>query len=343
MKAKKIIVLVLSIVVPIFITVMVALYSYGIVGSWQTNETKFIDSLFDDANNSQESIETYVKFNSERYKNNYQNVSLYKDYRVSNEKVESDLPYCDLGTLKFQAYTLISQKTHFKAYYNSFIFFDVDNSETFLKNIAVIFVEETSEDSVENLNLAIQKYTKEVEMGTIKNSIYLPNQELLSKNMLWEHGDPLPDIGGTAKVVDGYASTPYIAMTKAGYTYYTDDSERVKLVSDLDYCNFAIIALNDEKEPTSMEVLGTGQIKGLEYDAEDYLEANPDANEGYGLVSIPALNKAGYFKFVFPTVLWQTAVAAAVTGVLGFLFYRSWLSDQKKEKEKRENPNKKKE
>lgn len=336
MKIKKIIVLAISIIIPLFITVMVALYSYGIVGNWTTNGVKFIDHVFEETNNSQETIELYAKFNSTHYKNNYQNVSLYKDYTTGTEKIENDLPYCDLGTFKFQYYTLISTNEKYKTYTNQLYFFDIDNTENYANKMVFLFVNEESKDSVTNLNIALNRYQKQIDDSTIIDTIYSPSFTYISTNMFWTNGDRLVDKGGRGIVTADTVINPYIRLYKPAYTYYLDDSENVTLFTDLDYCNFAIILLDDATNPTSMKVLGTGQIENIQYDQEKYLENNTDVCEGYGLETIPALNKAGYFKFVFPTLLWQTSIALVISGLLGFLFYRSWSNDQKKKEKQSE-------
>lgn len=336
MKAKKIIVLVISIIIPIFITTMVALYSYGIVGKWTKNGEKFVNELFSKSNSSQETIEEYAKFNSMYYKNNYQSVSLYKDYTTGTEKIESDLPYCDLGTVKFQYYTLISTNKKYKTYTNQLYFFDIDNTENYASKMVFLFVNEESKDSVSNLKIALNRYQKQIDDGEIANTIYAPSFTYISTNMFWTNGDRLPDLGGRGIVTADKVINPYIRMYKPAYTYYLDESENVTLFTDLEYCNFAVILLDDAENPTSMKVLGTGQIDNIEYDQDDYLENNKDVKEGYGLETIPALNKAGYFKYVFPTVLWQSAIALVISGALGFFFFKSWSNDQKKKEQNKE-------
>ena len=57
--------------------------------------------------------------------------------------------------------------------------------------------------------------------------------------------------------------------------------------------------------------------------------------QGYGLNADKALTNAGYFNFIWPTLLWQTGIAAVITGVFGFLFYKTWTYEEPNKKEKR--------
>ena len=54
-----------------------------------------------------------------------------------------------------------------------------------------------------------------------------------------------------------------------------------------------------------------------------------------GLNADKALTNAGYFNFIWPTLLWQTGIAAVITGVFGFLFYKTWTYEEPNKKEKR--------
>ena len=341
MKAKKIIYLVLAIVVPLFVTVMVALVSYGAIGKWNNNKEKYIEYLFDNVKTSEEATNLFVKFNSEKYMNNGKYLQMYKDYQTSTEKVARDTDYVDMGTFKFEYDTLLSTVPHYLTYGSYFYFYDVDNSENNSANFAVIFVEENSPDSTENLKLAIDKYQEAIDNETLTDKITFQKLNFISKNMLFTHGDRIPDIGGRGYMNNGTLINPYIRYLQISYTFDIEFSDNEKMVNYLDYCNFAILELDNTDKPTSMKVLGTGQISNLYPSSEDFLAANPNMSEGYGLADVKALNLAGYFNFIFPTVLWQTIVAAIITGALGFFFYYSFISDLKKKEKEKNQPKQK--
>ena len=335
MKVKKIIYLTLAIIVPLFVTVMVALVSYGVIGTWNNNKEKYIEHLFNTVNSSEEATNLFVKFNSEKYLNDGQHLQMYQDYENSTDKITRDTNYVDMGTFKFEYDTLLSTIPHYLTYGSYFYFYDIDNSENNASNFAVIFVEEVSSDSTENLKIALQKYQEAIDNETLTDKITFQKLGFISKNMLWTHGDRIPDIGGRGYMNKGTLIEPYIRSLQVSYTFSIDEEDNEKMVGYLDYCNFAILELDNIDKPTSMKVLGTGQISNLHPTSADYLEANPNMSDGFGLADTKALTSAGYFKFIFPTVLWQTIVAAVISGGLGFMFYYSFISDlKKKEKEK---------
>ena len=341
MKIKRIVYLVLAIVVPLFVTVMVALVSYGVIGQWNNNKEKYIEYLFDNAKSSEEATNLFVKFNSEKYMNNGKYLQMYKDYQTSTEKVARDTDYVDMGTFKFEYDTQLSTVTHYLSYNSYFYFYDIDNSENNSNNFAVIFVEETSADSTENLKLAIQKYQEAIDNETLTDKITFQKLDYISKNMLFTNGDLIPDIGGRGCVVDGATYKPYIRYMKISYTFDIDEENNEKMVNYLDYCNFAILELDSMDKPTTMKVLGTGQISNLYPTREEFMAANPNMSEGYGLQDIKALNISGYFNYIFPTVLWHTILAAVITGALGFFFYYSFISDVKKKEKEKNQPKQK--
>ena len=341
MKVKKIVYLTLAIVVPLFVTVMVALVSYGTIGTWNNNKEKYIEYLFDNVKSSEEATNLFVKFNSEKYLNNGKYLQMYQDYQTSTDKVARDTDYVDMGTFKFEYDTLLSTVPTYLSYGSYFYFYDIDNSETNASNFAVIFVEEANANSTENLKIALQKYQEAIDNETITDKITFQKLNFISKNMLWYHGDRIRDIGGRGYMNGDTLIEPYIRSLQVSYTFSLGEEDNEKMVSYLDYCNFAIIELDNMDKPTTMKVLGTGQISNLYPTSEDFLNANPNMSEGYGLKDTIALNSAGYFKFIFPTVLWQTIVAAVVSGGLGFFFYYSFLSDLKKKEKEKTNPKQK--
>ena len=79
MKIKKYLILSVSIIVPIIITILIGLYSYGSIGDWTKNQEKFVDHVFDQKDSSSSIIEEFVKFNSSQYNQLDQNVELFKD------------------------------------------------------------------------------------------------------------------------------------------------------------------------------------------------------------------------------------------------------------------------
>ena len=148
MKIKKIIILSISILVPIIITVLVALYSYGLIGTWTANQQNFIDDIYEQANTSSQKVETFVKFNSFQYKNIHESVKIYNDYTSSNETTganengEFELEhfkmtnYVLLGNEEYKKYADVMNAKHTSN--NNFKFLDLVNPEPTYSPIGVI-------------------------------------------------------------------------------------------------------------------------------------------------------------------------------------------------------------
>lgn len=335
MKIKKTIILLISIIVPLVITVLIALYSYGILGGWTGNQEKFVNELFYETDSTEETIENYLKFNSDKYLNNSVNMKIFKDYEA--ETLEYFEPVN--GEYKFTNFTLashvlISEHKEYPSYNYSFWFYDLNNEVINPDNIVLIFVSEDKIGDTKNLKTAISQFTDEY-IGSAEVSTYAAKTSSPNANVLFS-GASLKDFNGVgAKNSQGEIQTPYIHWLKPGYEYVIRDSEGAAITTtsdfkELDFCSFAILELkyDEDGDQSDAVVLTTGQVDNIQPTAADFV-ANNNCLEGYGLDTTPALNKAGYFSFVFPTIIWQSAVSLAVCGILSFLFYNTWMYEDK--------------
>ena len=139
------------------------------------------------------------------------------------------------------------------------------------------------------------------------------------------------DVDGTAKIVNGKAAN---RMIYSFVPYNTFNSNQTFAQLQLTGCQFAIFNLEYDKEsnPVKAHVLTTGKIKNIYNESEDYISNNPDIKEGYGLDTLGAIQKIGYTQYVWPTVLWQSAICLVIVGFLGFMFYKSWDFEQQTKK-----------
>lgn len=344
MKIKKILILLIAIIVPLTITTLIGLYAYGTVGEWTGNQEKFVNEIFYANQTNENSISNYVKFNSQKYKNHTNNIKLYKDYNA--DKLETIAPNngsFKIDGMSFSLYNLLSQEADFSSFHYDFFYFDIDNTLINPENIVVIFVEEDGSDSVENLKLAIDQFQDDF-IENDEPSVYSSISSKLTANVLFTTGSPLNDVNGKGvQKSDGTFTTPYLYSSNfLQYQYVLMDEAGGQLVStkkftDLSSCSFALLELSYDKNKSAdtVEVLTTGQITNIKGTAEEYIKANPDMQQGYGLNADKALTNAGYFGYIWPTILWQTGIAAVVTGVFGFLFYKTWTYEDPTKKEKR--------
>ena len=342
MKIKKLIILLIAILAPLTITTLIGLYAYGTIGDWTGNQEKYIDELFYKDQTNEKSISNYLKFNSEKYKNHTNQVKLYKDYKSSTlETVEPTNGEFSVGGLNFSLYTMLSQTEGATSFHYNFFFHSIDNNIVNPNNLVVIFIEENDQNSVDNLKLALEQFEKEF-IEENEPSVFSAGTSRLNANVLFTTGTPLNDVTGKGvQKADGTISTPYLYSSDfLQYQYAITDEAGDELSSgkkftDLSSCSFALLEVKYDKnnEADTVNILTTGQINGIEGTAEEYIKANPDMLQGYGLDGDKALTAAGYFNFIWPTVLWQTSIAAVITGIFGYLFYKTWTF---------EDPNKKK-
>lgn len=344
MKIKRIIILLIAIIVPITITTLIGLYAYGTVGEWTGNQEKFVNELFYKDQTNEESITNYIKFNSEKYKNHTEFIKLYEDYTAEELKtIEPTNGEFKLNGLTFSLYNLLSQDTEFSSFHYDFFYSGIDNNIINPENLVVIFIEEDDSNSVENLKIAIEQFQDEF-IEENEPSVFSSKSTKLTANVLFTTGTPLKDATGTGvQKSDGTFSTPYLYVSNfLQYQYVITDEDGGELVStkkftDLSSCSFAMLEVVYDKngDADTVEVITTGQISNIKGTSDEYIKANPDVQQGYGLNADKALTNAGYLSFIWPTVLWQTSIAGAITGVFGFLFYKTWTYEEPNKKEKR--------
>lgn len=344
MKIKKIIILLIAIIVPLTITTLIGLYAYGTIGEWTGNQEKYINELFYKDQTNEKSITNYLKFNSEKYKNHTEYIKLYKDYKASTlETIEPTDGEFTVGGVSFSLYTMLSQDPASAAFHYNFIYHSIDNTMVNPDNLIVIFIEEDTKDSVDNLTIALDQFEKEF-ISENEPSLYSASTSKLTANVLFTAGSPLVDITGKgAQKDDGTITTPYLYSSDfLQYQFAITDEAGDELSSgkkftDLSFCSFALLEVKYDKnnEADTVNIITTGQIDGIQKTADEYVKANPDMLPGYGLDADKALTAAGYFDFIWPTILWQTGIALVITGIFGYLFYKTWTYEEPNKKEKR--------
>lgn len=341
MKIKKIILLLISIIVPLTITILIGLYAYGTIGDWTGNQEKYVNEIFYTEQTNEKSIENYLKFNSEKYKNHTNNITLYEDYKAADLKeITTTNGKFSIDGLSFSLYNMLSQDEMFEAYHYDFFYYDIDNTIVNPANIVIIFVEEDDDNSVENLKLAIDQFSDEF-ISENEPSVYSSNSSKLTANILFTTGVGLTDVNGKGKLNSkGEIQTPYLYSSSFLQHQFIltdeagDEVSANKKFVELESCSFAMLEVvyDSKNDAETTKVLTTGKIENIEPTAEKYISANPDMLNGYGLDADKALTKSGYFGFIWPTILWQTGIAAVITGIFGFLFFKTWTYDDPKQK-----------
>lgn len=330
MKIKKYLILSVSIIVPIIITILIGLYSYGSIGDWTKNQEKFVDHVFDQKDSSSSIIEEFVKFNSSQYNQLDQNVELFKDYAINAETIKPNNGIFEFDNFKMKGYALLGDSINKKYSYN-FYFYDIDNTEVDFSKIAFVLFESTDVNDTHLLAAEIDKYKNDFlswnpKAANSTMSIYAQNLNRVSKNMFFTSGELLEDLDGTAKYVDNVAANRllYFADPKSPYN-------SSKSLSALGNCQFAIFSLgyDGSGNPESVDVLTTGKITNIAPSAEEHANSCTNLQQGYSLGTLSALQNAGYTDFIMKTVLTHSLIALVISGFLGFMFYKTWNLDFK--------------
>lgn len=330
MKINKYSIITISIVVPLVITVLVGLYSYGSIGDWTKNQENFIDHIFDQQTTSAGKIEEYVKFNSGTYDLLDTNVELFEDYTTSSNTIKSQNGVFQFNHFKMKSYVLLGDQINKKYSYN-FYFYDIDNSEIDFSKIAFVLFESTDVNDTNLLAAEIEKYKNDFLAWEPNNSnntsiisIHTQNLNKVSKNMFFTSGELLEDVDGTAKYVDNIAANRLL--------YFADPKNAFngqKALTGLSNCQFAIFLLGYDSagDTESVEVLTTGKITNIASSAEEYAKNHKNMQKGYSLGTMTGLQNAGYTEFIWKKVLTHSAIALVISGFLGFMFYKTWKLD----------------
>lgn len=333
MKINKYSIITISIVVPLIITVLIAMYSYGAIGDWTKNQEKFIDYVFDQKATSAERIEEYVKFNSGSYNKLTTNIELFDNYATGNTTIKpnSDGVF-QFENFKMASYVLLGDAENNKYSYN-FYFYDIDNSNVDMSKIAFVLFESTDVNDTTLLAAEIDKYKDEflawdpTSSSTSTMSIYAQNTNKVSKNMFFTSGKLIEDVDGSAKIVDGIAANRLLYYCAPNNTFNSQKS-----LAALGNCQFAIFSLGYDKDGAtdSLEIITTGKITNIASSADAYTKNNK-TQPGYTLATLTGLRNAGYTEYIWKTVLIHSLIALVISGFLGFMFYKTWNVDFKED------------
>ena len=68
--------------------------------------------------------------------------------------------------------------------------------------------------------------------------------------------------------------------------------------------------------------------------------SQPGLMSGEDKTKLDSLEKAGYFKFVLPTLLWQCGLALLISGFVAVFFYFTWTYEEEAKTPKKLKKNK---
>lgn len=338
MNTKKLVVLLISIIFPLLVTVFIGMYSYGTFGNWTQNQTEFKESIFNTDVETSTSIENYVKFASSHYMNVSENMNVYSDYESKDVIEAKKGTYTIDNKLTLSTY-LVAETTDTDTVdpYISYMFFlyNINYNNIDPADIYFISVQGSDEEGYAHLGKAIEQFTNTwVEEG-------LTGSATVSSS----RGTPyaIYDIHAILKDDSDSDTTPFAYSLTPNRNYTVIDEEGVEdtpiTFNQLANCSFAIVETENENQ---VNVLFAGTLSNIKRTAD---AASKDANilKGYGSTSIDelgALEQAGYFKFVLPTLLWQCGLALLISGFVAVFFYFTWTYEEEAKTPKKLKKNK---
>lgn len=338
MNTKKLVVLLISIIFPLLVTAFIGMYSYGTFGNWTQNQTEFKESIFNEKVETSTAIENYAKFASSHYMNVSENMKVYSDYE-SKEVIEAAKgTYTIDNKLTLSTY-LVAETTDTDTVdpYISYMFFlyNINYNNVDPADIYFISVQGSDEVGYAHLGNAIDQFTTQwVDEGLTGSATVCSSR-----------GTPYAvyDIHAVLKDDSDSETTPFAYTLTPNRNYTVTDSEGVEdtsiafnLLSD---CSFAIVETASDNE---VNVLFAGTLDNIKRTA-DAASKDPNILKGYGSTAInelSALEQAGYFKFVLPTLLWQCGLTLLISGFVAVFFYFTWTYEEEGKTPKKLKKNK---
>ncbi|OQB64004.1 MAG: hypothetical protein BWX94_00700 [Tenericutes bacterium ADurb.Bin140] len=333
MRVTKIIILIISILFPLIVTTFIAFYSYGAVGGWEKNQDRFIEYYFNSKYSTEEQIERSVRFSAAKFQKNVNNVT----FRDPDTK---DALQLNNGTLNLanafsvESYAIMNEIDESKTIQYTFFIYDIAYG--------------TTEDPI----------VKPADLYIVSVQGVGTEADLHLRSALDSLSDSLKDSGSTGAATPSSARSGYYPIydnnaddpenaDKAHYVYtitpnntymftHIDDNGVEKEISSMPFLStreatFAIVQKTGlDEDPIKVWTIGTLTNIKSSTTANNSLNFNtlPNLSEGYK----SDLKAAGYLKFVWPTLLWQSAIALVITAGLSYLFYNIWTIEDEETK-----------
>ena len=334
MKKIKIIPFIISILFPLACTTFIVCYSYGVNDTYTKNKDRYEvhvqDKYYDEDGQASTEIEKAVKMDSSKYQlvslNNLEesfsgdlNSALY----AYTSSVETTNDEGEVETSLEIAYSLYLYDIVYNNKYTSSSTFEGQNG-VYLKNgasLALVYVKGTGGAPDERLDIALNELK---ENGSTSTGTYVSASKVSIYDTNAQNFSSTDDEEAMT-----YRVSLFNSLTSDFFdfedleTIYEDDINDGQVINE-GYTLALVNYYSSGTHSNSVKVISKFTINNV-YEAEDF-EALSEVSEGYA----SDYSKAGfsYFKFVFPTLLWQGALTLLVTGVLGVLFYAIWQVEE---------------
>lgn len=332
MKVSKIITLLISILFPLIVTAFIAFYAYGSVGGWSKNKDRFTEHYFNSKYTTEEQIERAVKFSSSRYQKNISNIS----FRDPETK---DAHSLDNGTLKLtnsfsmKSYAILNEFESTAAIQYVFFIYDIaygTKDEPIVKptDLYIVSVQGVGEKADSYLNSALDSLEDSIKADNTTGAA-TPSTSQTGYRPIYDNNADDPQNADKAHYA--YSITPNNTFS---FTHY-EDTGSTNIGTDV-----ASMPFLQTRETTFALVQKTGNlsepIKVWTEGTLSNIKSSTTSNNELNFNTLTGLNTglksdyeaAGYLKFVWPTILWQSAIALVITSALSYLFYNIWTLEE---------------
>lgn len=330
MRVRKIIILLISILFPLIVTTFIAFYSYGAVGGWVRNENRFYEHYFNNRYSTEEQIERSVRFSSAKYQKNVTNVT-FRD-PDTNGLLELNNGTLNLANaFSIESYAILNETdTNFTIQYTFFIY-----------DIAYGTTEDPIVKPGELYLVSVKGVGDEADLH-LRSALDTLKDSLKGDNPSTGAATPAVSRSGSFPIFDNNSNDPekaddahYVYTINPNNTYpftHVDDLGNEKDIESVPFlitreATFAIVQkLGTDEDPIKVWTIGTLRNIKSSTTSNNDLNFNtlPNLNEGYK----SDIKTAGYLKFVWPTLLWQSAIAFVITSGLSYLFYHIWTIEE---------------
>ncbi len=334
MKKIKLIPFIISILFPLACTTFIVCYSYGVNDTYTKNKDRYEvhvqNEYYDKNGQASDEIKKAVTMDSNKYQlvslNNLDenfsgdlNSSLY----AYTSNVESTNEDGETETTLEIAYSLYLYDIVYNNKYTNSTVFGTQNG-VYLKNgasLAVVYVKGTGAAPEEKLNIALDELK---EKGSTTTGTYVAASKVDINDTNAQSFTSSDD-----EEAKTYRVSLFNSLTSDFFdfedleTIYEEDIKDGQVIEE-GYTLALVNYYSSGAHSNSVKVISTFTIDNV-YEAEAF-EDLETVLEGYS----SDFEKAGfsYFKFVFPTLLWQGALTLVITGILAVLFYAIWQVEE---------------
>ena len=343
MRKIKIIPFIISILFPLVCTAFIVCYSYGVNDTYTTNKVRFdnyvLEDYYDEYGQAKDEIVKAVQMDS----NKFQIVT-----SISESHLKGDLVAytTDVETTDEEGNVETSTEIAYSLYLYDIVYNKIkkpsveefenkNNNNVYLKNgatLALVYVKGIGSSADELLEESLEELKTK---GSTSSGTYVSASKVdINDNNAQNYNTTEED---TAKA---YRVSLFNSLNTDFYDFsdlsliYADAIENGEVIGEDIKEGYTLALVNyysSGSHSVAIKVISEFQIEKV-YDAETF-EANEGVTEGYA----KDYAKAGYsyFKFVFPTLLWQGALTLVLTGILAVLFYAIWQVEETETEEQK--------